>query len=227
VLATRIVLGALLQPAACALLLFYPPGRFAWARAWALVAVVLAATAASQLVLARTAPALLRERMRPPLRRRQPRADAVLVVLFLAAYAAALRFVPIDVFRWRLLPSPPAVLAAAGMALVVAGFAITTAALAANPFASPVVRHQADRGHRVVDAGPYAVVRHPMYAGTALGIVGMPLWLDSTAGVLVALVPLAILAARIALEERLLRRELPGYAAYAARVRFRLVPGLW
>ena len=100
-------------------------------------------------------------------------------------------------------------------------------ALETNAFATTVVRHQVERGHTVVDRGVYGVVRHPMYAGAVLLLVGMPLWLESYAAALLAGVPIATLAVRILFEEQFLRRELQGYDAYAERVRYRLIPFLW
>lgn len=220
-------LGVLLQPAAVALVLCYPPGTLAWPRAWGLVAIFGAAAVASMALLARTSPELLAARFAPPIQRGQPVADRVAVLCFIAAFTGAMRFIPYDVFVLRWLPPPVAVVAASGLALVVLGWALVTWAMRANAFAIPVVKHQEDRGQRVVDRGPYALVRHPMYAGIALVLVGMPLWLGSTAGALAALVPIAILAVRIGIEERFLRAELADYDAYAARVRSRLVPGVW
>ena len=78
-----------------------------------------------------------------------------------------------------------------------------------------------------MDTGPYAVVRHPMYAGAAPLIVGMGLWLGSYAGALLAAVPIAVLVLRIKTEERLLRRELRSYEDYTRRVRWRIVPFVW
>jgi protein-S-isoprenylcysteine O-methyltransferase Ste14 len=96
-----------------------------------------------------------------------------------------------------------------------------------NPFAEPSVRIQWDRGHRVVDTGPYAIVRHPLYAASSFLVAGMPLAMGSYW----ALVPVAagalVLIVRTVLEDRVLRDELPGYRDYASRVRSRLVPGVW
>jgi len=89
------------------------------------------------------------------------------------------------------------------------------------------VRVQDERGHRVVSTGPYAIVRHPMYAGLVSVMVGMGLWLHSTATAIAALIPTACLVARIVLEERMLRSRFPEYADYARAVRWRLVPGVW
>jgi protein-S-isoprenylcysteine O-methyltransferase Ste14 len=227
VLLARMVLGALFQPALVALLLFGAADTLAWWRAWVLIGITLVATAGSVVRLARVSPDLLAERFKPPVQRGQPRADRVAVVALLAAFVAAIGFIPVDVFHVRLFPRPAPWGSAIGLALFLTGWWIVTRALAANAFALPVVKAQQDRGQRVVEHGPYAIVRHPMYAGIALVLIGMPLWLESVAGMLAALVPIAILAVRIALEERFLRRELAGYAAYAARVRFRMIPGLW
>lgn len=223
----RVVLGVLFQPALFGLLFFYPPGDLAWGRAWTLIGVVLVGTIATLVALARANPALLAERFKPPVQRGQPAADKVVVLAFIAAFFAAVRFVPYDVFAWHLLPAPPFAVALLGLVTFVAGWWVVTAALRANAFAIPVVKAQAERHQVVVDHGPYAVVRHPMYAGAVLLMLGLPLWLGSTAGALAALVPIALLALRIAVEERFLGRELAGYSAYAARVRSRVLPGVW
>jgi protein-S-isoprenylcysteine O-methyltransferase Ste14 len=133
----------------------------------------------------------------------------------------------LDAFHWHVLPRPPFVLAAVGLVLFVLGWTIIAVALRENPFAVTVVRLQDDRRHTVVDTGIYSVVRHPMYAGNPLVNVGLSLWLGSYAAALFAVIPLALLMVRIGLEERFLQRELPGYGEYAARVSYRMLPGLW
>ena len=133
----------------------------------------------------------------------------------------------LDAVRWHLLPSPPFVLAGAGLVLFALGWTIIGVALRQNPFAVTVVRLQDERRHVVVDTGVYGVVRHPMYAGNVFVNVGLGLWLGSFAAVLFAFIPLGLLMMRIALEERFLRRALPGYHEYATRVPYRLLPGLW
>ena len=84
-----------------------------------------------------------------------------------------------------------------------------------------------ERGHRVVSTGPYACVRHPMYAGALLFFIGTPLLLGSWYGLAAVPVLTVVLAARAVMEERMLADELPGYRDYATRVRYRLIPGLW
>jgi protein-S-isoprenylcysteine O-methyltransferase Ste14 len=113
------------------------------------------------------------------------------------------------------------------LALFAAGWVLVLKALETNAFAVRVVRHQPERGHRLVDVGVYRVVRHPMYAGLCGVMIGVPLWLGSTLGLLCTIVPIAMLALRILVEERVLRDAVPGYQAYTQRVRKRLVPGVW
>lgn len=99
--------------------------------------------------------------------------------------------------------------------------------MAWNPFFSKAVRIQRERGHHVVDRGPYAFVRHPGYAGPMLAHLALPLALGSLLGLVSALLGCGCLALRALHEERRLARELAGYAEYAARVRFRSLPRVW
>jgi len=96
-----------------------------------------------------------------------------------------------------------------------------------NSFAAPVIKIQKERGQHVISTGPYAIVRHPMYAGGTLYLIGMPLLLGSWLGLVVLPLILGALSVRIFIEEATLRRGLPGYGEYARRVRYRLVPGVW
>lgn len=89
------------------------------------------------------------------------------------------------------------------------------------------VRIQTDRGHQVVSSGPYAYVRHPGYLGAALGMIGIPLLLDSLWALFPVLLVLILGLVRTALEDRTLLAELPHYKEYAKRVRYRLIPGIW
>ena len=104
---------------------------------------------------------------------------------------------------------------------------IVASALRENAFAVTVIRFQGERRHRLVSTGVYKVIRHPMYAGNPLVLVGMSLWLGSYIAAVCAIVPLGLLIVRISLEERLLRRELADYGEYVKRVPYRLLPGIW
>jgi protein-S-isoprenylcysteine O-methyltransferase Ste14 len=192
-----------------------------------LLGLLLAIRIWGTIVVARAQPELLAERAKPLVQAGQPAADRVLLPAYMATYAALVAFTGLDAVRLRLLGAPPFPVALAGLLLFAGGSILVTLALRENAFAAAVVRHQEERGHEVVASGPYAVVRHPMYAGLVTLMLGLPLWLGSWAAALASAVPSGILAVRIVLEERLLARTLPGYSEYAARVRRRLVPGVW
>ncbi|MCC7253758.1 isoprenylcysteine carboxylmethyltransferase family protein [Hyphomicrobium sp.] len=121
----------------------------------------------------------------------------------------------------------PAWLKLTGALGIVAGLYLNHIALLANTFAAAVVKIQTERKQQVVSTGPYAYVRHPMYAGAIPLLLGTPLLLGSWWGVATGVVLIGLLAWRAVLEEETLARELEGYAAYAARVRYRMVPGVW
>jgi len=114
-----------------------------------------------------------------------------------------------------------------GYALFTLGMAGTGWVMSVNKFAEMSVRIQTDRGHQVVDTGPYAYVRHPFYVATFPLLAGMPLALGSYWALVPAAVAGVALILRTALEDRTLQRELPGYREYTGRVRYRLAPGVW
>ena len=114
-----------------------------------------------------------------------------------------------------------------GYVLLVAGIGGTAWAQAVNRFFEPGVRIQADRGHTVIDTGPYAVVRHPGYVAACLLFVGIALSLGSSWALIPAAISSLILILRTRWEDRTLRAELVGYEGYTKRVRFRLIPGVW
>ena len=121
----------------------------------------------------------------------------------------------------------PLGLKVAGLALIGLGSHLVWLSLKANSYAAPVVKIQKARGHLVATSGPYAYIRHPMYAGAILFIVGLPLLLGSWWGLAAGAGLVLIIAIRAVFEERTLAAELKGYADYAARIRYRLVPYLW
>ena len=114
-----------------------------------------------------------------------------------------------------------------GYVLLVAGLAGMTWAESVSKFFEPTVRIQTDRGHRVIDTGPYAIVRHPGYVAACVLFMGMPLSLGSFWALVPAAVSCLLLVVRTVLEDKTLRNELVGYEEYTQRVRYRLVPGVW
>ena len=121
----------------------------------------------------------------------------------------------------------PPWLVVVGYVLFLIGNAGTIWVFRVNKFAEPAARIQADRSHAVVDSGPYAIVRHPMYAVTFFICLGLPLALGSYWAFVPSGLAYLLLVLRTTMEDRMLHAGLAGYREYAQRVRYRLVPGVW
>jgi protein-S-isoprenylcysteine O-methyltransferase Ste14 len=207
--------------------LFASAGTLRWWQAWVLLATMLTIHLIGNFSIARVSPELLKERARFPIRRDQSPLDKILLPASMAAYAVVVAIDGYDANHSLFLGAPTAAVSAAGLTLVVVGWSLVMLTLRTNAYASTVVRHQAERGHRVIDTGVYGVVRHPMYAGLIVAMIGMGLWLGTYAGAIATALPAVILAVRILVEENVLRTNLVEYDSYTTRVRYRLVPGVW
>jgi protein-S-isoprenylcysteine O-methyltransferase Ste14 len=223
----KVIAGIVFNVAFYALLLFVPARTLRWWRAWAFLAVTLAVMAAAVFSIWPDNADLFSQRAKGVIQKGQPLCDRVLVILLVVSYVGQIVFIPLDVFRFHLVPKPDGLVSFLGLALYVAGWWIMTLAMKVNPFAVPVVRLQEERHQRVIDTGIYAVVRHPMYAGFVPMVVGPALWLESYVAALLAIVPIAVLAVRSVFEEQFLKRELKSYDAYTEKVRYRLIPFVW
>jgi protein-S-isoprenylcysteine O-methyltransferase Ste14 len=206
-------------------LLFASAGTLDWPAAWVFLAVSAIIGPACGLWLAKTDPALLAERMRLTFQADQPAADKKFMLTFVVV--ALIWLVAIGLDRRAQASNVPLVLQALGLAMYLLSTAFIMWVFRVNSFAAPVVKVQAERHHHVISSGPYAFVRHPMYSGVMLFFVGVPLLLGSWWGVAIAPAFAVLFAIRARIEERALVEGLPDYADYAARVRYRLVPGLW
>jgi len=226
-LVLRGLIGGLLQLVVLAAVLLIPAGSWHWPRAIQFLVVYGFFLLASIVALARLAPASLEARLTAPFAKSQPMADRVVTPFFIVSFLAWLAFIPIDVFRLRLLPVPPLEVSVLGAAVSLAGYAAIWTTLFQNAFAAPIVKDQSERGQVLIDTGLYSRVRHPFYLGFLLFFTGLALWLESYASVLALLLPFVFLMARIKVEERTLRETLPGYADYMERVQYRLVPFVW
>jgi protein-S-isoprenylcysteine O-methyltransferase Ste14 len=206
--------------------LFLSAGTLAWPAAWIYLAVMLALSLVTGLLLARHDPALLKERLSPPIQKDQPFADKVLLSVILLFLFGAYVLMALDAvrFKWSSMPEWVQV---AGALLVILSIGFSYRTLRENSFASPVVKVQMERAQRVVTTGPYRYVRHPFYTGSLLFVAGTSLLLGSWWGLIAALGLAGLLAMRIGIEEKALRTGLAGYDTYAERVRYRLVPFVW
>ncbi len=208
-------------------LLFLPTGTLNWWRAWVFLGVVAVSVIATMFIAFRENEELWNERLKPPIQQGQPLVDKIIISLFVLAFFALVAAIPLDVFRFHLLSKPGAIASGLGLLLFIAGWWMIAFSFKENTFAAPVVKHQAERHQTVVDTGVYRIVRHPMYAGAVLLMIGMPLWLESYGAALFAIVPIIILVVRIVFEEKFLKQELSGYDAYTKRVRYKLLPYIW
>jgi protein-S-isoprenylcysteine O-methyltransferase Ste14 len=205
-------------------LMFLAAGRINWPHAWAFLIAYFLVAAAAQIWLMRIDPDLAEERRRWGANTKAwdrwiiSANDLLLFTLLVAIGLDAGRF------GWSHVPWP---VRAAALPGFVPAFGLPLLASRANTYLASTVRIQDDRGHAVVSAGPYAFLRHPMYAGMILYDVCPPLLLGSWAGLAVSLVMTILVIVRTALEDRTLQAELPGYREYAARVHYRLLPGVW
>ena len=204
-----------------AVCLFGSAGRLDWSEAWVLLGLSFAAGLA--FTLGRD-PELAAERRNVQAGKRW---DKVLVgITVLLGPMATWITAGLDCrLRWsNAMPSPAF---PAGVAAALLAAALTAWAMRSNRFFSAVVRIQKDRGHTVVDCGPYRYIRHPGYAGMSVFALATPLILGSYWALAPAVATASAIGLRTVLEDLTLHHELDGYADYARRVRFRLVPAVW
>jgi protein-S-isoprenylcysteine O-methyltransferase Ste14 len=201
------------------LLLFALSGRWTDPWLWSFVGLWAATTFYG---LAGIDDELARERFRPPTKGADP-----VALRFVRVFALAhLVLGALDTGRWHLAPVDPALRAFSLVAMVLT-FGAFFRAMHENRFFSAVVRVQSNRAHRVVDTGPYSVIRHPGYAGLLLAMPFSGLALGSFISAGIGVVLSALIVRRVMVEDAFLRQNLEGYTDYAARVPHRLVPGLW
>jgi protein-S-isoprenylcysteine O-methyltransferase Ste14 len=204
-------------------------GVWAWPTAWIFLAAFGGGSAVASGLLAVLRPASFQVRQQGVVARpekHQPLIDALGLLAYLIFVLGWFAFIPLDVFRWRLLAAPTGAAQGLGAVAAMAGLCIAYMAIGQNRFAAPTIHDQSAEGQRVIETGLYGLVRHPFYAGMLLVYAGTALWLGSLAAALASVGFLIMTLARIVIEERYLREHLPEYAPYAQRVRARLIPGL-
>ncbi len=226
-LTARTVIGFLVYSLLTPAILFLAAGTLDWPMAWVYAVISVAAAVASRMLILLKQPDLAAERGRFTEGEGAKAWDRKLVpIVALLLPTVVLIVCGLD-YRWQASGPVAPWLKWTALVLLIAGYAFSLWALITNRFFSTVVRIQRDRGHTVVSSGPYRFVRHPGYAGGLLYYVMTPLLLGTLWGFVPVLIEVALLVLRTALEDRTLQAELPGYADYARRVRYRLIPGVW
>ncbi|MCE5185627.1 MAG: isoprenylcysteine carboxylmethyltransferase family protein [Planctomycetaceae bacterium] len=207
-----------------ALLLFVPAGSIYWLRGWLFIALNVILMSASIIYIGRVNPELFEARKH--IQKGTKRWDKILLLFLSGSYAAVLVVAALDDKRYQWDPQLWRGVVF-GWLLYAGSFVLAAWAEAVNRFFEPGVRIQTDRGHHVIDTGPYAVVRHPGYVAAIFLAAGTALSLGSLWALIPAAITSAIIVLRTALEDRMLQNELGGYKEYAQKVRFRLLPGIW
>ena len=204
-------------------MLFSPAGTFNYWQAWVFLMVVAVSAWAPIIYMLRRNPVALQGRMRggPTAEARMAQKVAI-AALYLSLAAMVVVSVLDHRFGWS---SVPTMICLVGDVLVAVGLGVVALVIIQNSYAASTVRVEA--GQKVVSTGLYGLVRHPMYTGNVIMMIGIPLALGSYWGLIFVVAGLIVLALRIRDEEKLLQQELTGYRDYAETVRYRLAPGMW
>lgn len=221
--AVQAALSSVIGLAVFGLLVFVPAGTFDYWRGWAFIAVFAAATLIPSVYLAVKNPDALRRRMQAgPAAETRPLQKVIIAVAFLSM-GAMIAISALDFrFGWS---TVPAIVSVVGLALVAVGLTIAMLVTIQNGYAAANVTVEANQ--QLSSTGWYSFVRHPMYFGNVILMIGTPLALGSYWALLIVVVGLALLAVRINDEEALLTQELAGYREYMEKVHYRLMPYVW
>jgi protein-S-isoprenylcysteine O-methyltransferase Ste14 len=205
------------------LLVFAPAGTLRFVEGWVVLVLFFGSSLAITVYLARKDPALLARRTQAGPMAERERSQKVIQGLASVVFASTI-FVPALDHRFLWSHAPMAAVIA-GDTFIALGFFIVFLVFKENTFTSSVIEVAAEQ--RVIETGPYARVRHPMYLGGLVLVGGLPLALGSLVGVVTFVPFAAIIVWRLLDEERYLRSHLPGYEAYRQRTRYRLIPHVW
>jgi protein-S-isoprenylcysteine O-methyltransferase Ste14 len=221
--AVRLTASSVFGTLAVGLILFGPAGTLHYWQAWAFIAVFTAATLGPTIYLARANPAALQRRMHAGPRAETRAAQKVIITSSFVILFAMMAFSALDHrMGWSAVPPWVSVL---GDVLVATGLGLAMLVIIQNSYAAATVT--VETGQQVASGGVYKFVRHPMYVGNVIMMIGIPLALGSYWGLLFVVPGVAVLVFRILDEEKLLTQDLPGYREYAQHVRYRLVPNVW
>ena len=203
--------------------IFFAAGTWRYWQGWLFITVFSVSTIGFTVYLARCNRPLLERRMNAGPQHEKEWPQKIIVSLIILAFFVFIILPPLD-YRHGLSPVP-AYLSFLGDIVIVSSFLFIFWVLKVNSYAAANISVADD--HKVIDTGPYAYVRHPMYAGALWLFIGTPLALGSWLTICLVSLILPVLFWRLVDEERILRRDLPGYNEYASRVRHRLIPHVW
>jgi protein-S-isoprenylcysteine O-methyltransferase Ste14 len=221
-LAVKAFLSVLVLAILMGVIVFVAAGTVRYWEAWVYLAIFTIASALTTLYLIRNDPELLQRRMRGgPTAESRPTQRVIMIFTSLAF----LGLLVVPALQHRFGGRAPLYVIITGDFLVAIGFYFIFYVYRENTYTSATIQVVANQ--TVIDTGPYALVRHPMYASALLYLLGTPLALGSYWGLLPFFFVIPFLVWRLLDEERMLTRELEGYDEYRQRVRYRLVPGLW
>jgi len=207
-----------------AAILFISSSRLDWWMAWAYLGIFVVGVCVNMIIVIRKNPELIEERSQ--IKANTKKWDFYLAGLLSLLSIVVLLVSGLDIrFEWT--EQIPFVLQSAAVVLVVLGSFLGSWAIVSNPYFASTVRIQSERGHRVVSNGPYQYIRHPGYAGWVLSGIALPVMLGSLWALIPSGLTALIFIIRTGLEDRTLRRELPGYEEYSQNTHFRLVPYVW
>jgi len=218
------MLQIIFQIVIIAAVLFISSGRLDWWMAWAYLGLFVVGVCVNMILIIRRSPELIEERS-------QIKADTKKWDFYLAGIFGLLSIVTLLVsgldirFGWSV--EIPFFLKFAAVVLVVLGSFLGSWAIVSNPYFASTVRIQSERGHKVVSNGPYRYIRHPAYAGWILSGIGLPVMLGSLWALIPSGLTVVTFIIRTGLEDRTLKKELPGYDEYSQNTHFRLVPYVW
>jgi protein-S-isoprenylcysteine O-methyltransferase Ste14 len=221
----RIVIQTVVWFSVQAVILLGAAGDWTWPQGWTYLLEVLALSGATTLGLMKTDPELLKARMSSPLKRNQRPKDRAIMMVFFVAYVGWFVLIGLDHrFMWT---GTSLLVQILGAALIGAGLVLVWETFRANTFATTQVRVQIERAQTVVDSGPYRYIRHPMYAGMTLFVIGTALMLGSLWALAATVVLFVLLGMRTLGEEQVLKQDLAGYTEYMTKTPWRIVPGVW
>jgi protein-S-isoprenylcysteine O-methyltransferase Ste14 len=204
-------------------LIFWPAGTFHYWQGWLFLAVFSASTGGFTIYLALYDKPLLERRLAAGPQHEKERSQKIIVSLIFSAFFALIALPALDHrYGWSPVSSGVTI---AGDLLIILSFLFIFRVVRVNSYAASNIR--VEKGQKVIDTGPYAYVRHPMYAGAIWLFIAIPLALGAWWWTLLIILCFPLLAWRLLDEEKILRRDLPGYTEYTHRVRYRLIPYLW